>query len=399
LTGGFYDAAPNLQTIVFNGALAEQAILPQKSRQQTVREEKPWIKLLRKGDGTPLQQVLLFDETDDGTNPSEHTVVESSVRIFTIEANDWKEWVLRPDFDSSTPADFDFLLDSREILITFGDGDKGRVVPKDVEIYATYLLTRAASGNVPARSITQIAAISHNQGISAEAYADIKGRLSEITNPLAAEGGVRPETVSDAAARAILARDQTPRAVTLEDYERLAKRTPGVRLARVFARANLHPSFPCFDALGVITVVVVPFLPRKKPSAGLNLCRTVADYLNRRRVIGTRVEVVGPTYVDVTVKAQVQAIRGADHSQLRQRLVLALNAFFDPLTGGPEHQGWPFGRDVYRAEVLQVLDEESGVEHVLLLELVDGLSKARCSNICLGPMDLVVAGNHQIEVM
>jgi hypothetical protein len=41
-----------------------------------------------------------------------------------------------------------------------------------------------------------------------------------------------------------------------------------------------------------------------------------------------------------------------------------LRAFFDPLRGGPEDQGWPFGRDVYASEVYQVIEQTSGVDHV-----------------------------------
>ena len=49
------------------------------------------------------------------------------------------------------------------------------------------------------------------------------------------------------------------RAVTLDDYERLAARTPGGhRIARVTAIANMHPDFPCFKAhLGIVTVIVL----------------------------------------------------------------------------------------------------------------------------------------------
>ena len=57
------------------------------------------------------------------------------------------------------------------------------------------------------------------------------------------------------------------------------------------------------------------------------------------------------------VRATVRACPGVNRSGLNGRLAAALDRFFHPLAGGPEGGGWPFGRDVYRSEVLQVLDE------------------------------------------
>jgi hypothetical protein len=140
-------------------------------------------------------------------------------------------------------------------------------------------------------------------------------------------------------------------------------------------------------------------MPVKKPVPSRGLLRTVASYLDRRRVIGTRVEVVGPTYLDVTVRAKVRAVKNASKTNLTVKIVKALDDFFDPLTGGPEQTGWPFGRDVYRSEVLQVIDEVIGVDHVIDLELSAEGCEPQCGNICLAPDWLVSAGEHVIEVL
>src|SRR5690606_18615175 len=128
------------------------------------------------------------------------------------------------------------------------------------------------------------------------------------------------------------------------------------------------------------------------------LRRMVAAYLNLRRVICTRVEVVGPTYTRVTVQARVRLCRGVNAMALRQRIVALLQNFLDPLGGGPNGTGWPFGRDVYRSEILQAIDEVEGVDHVLALELVANDGEPHCANICLPPTGLVESGKHQIVV-
>ena len=77
----------------------------------------------------------------------------------------------------------------------------------------------------------------------------------------------------------------------------------------------------------------------------------------------------------------------------------ALNKFLDPLVGGPDGSGWPFGRDVYRSEIMRIIDEVPGVDYVASLELIGGDGQPQCGNVCLGPTWLVAAGTHQIIVL
>jgi hypothetical protein len=149
----------------------------------------------------------------------------------------------------------------------------------------------------------------------------------------------------------------------------------------------------------VISVVVLPFLPAERPMPSRGLRRLVGAWLAPRRVLGTRIEVAAPQYVAVTVRAQVRACSMVDPSALAARLRRRLDDFFHPLRGGPRAEGWAFGRDVYRSEVLQVLDESEGVDCVLQLELVDGEGTAVCGNLCLPPCGLVDSGEHSIEVL
>jgi hypothetical protein len=122
-------------------------------------------------------------------------------------------------------------------------------------------------------------------------------------------------------------------------------------------------------------------------------------YLDRRRVICTRVEVMAPEYLEVTVQAGVAVRSGADRSAVLVRILDGLNQFLDPLTGGPDGRGWPFGRDVYRSEVLQLLDGVAGVDHVLSLTLRTGEGPAQCGDLRLCPGWLTTPGTHEIEVV
>ncbi len=450
---GAFDAPPVIETVIFNAIVAEQSVpagmkfviaqkatvvgtAPQPGEQTRLRLQfdaqgrihhlefdaetnAPKFTLLEYtaatavatgsltlealfvgvGEGKPFQELAL----------REAPVMESSFRLFTLEDDGWREWNLRRDFDASRRDDAHFLLDATSGEIRFGDGEKGRVAPVGCLIFAKCNVTAAEDGNLAARTITRLADSAHNHALYAN-FDQLKKRFDcqhipptdciSVSNSIAAGSGRAAETLNKAAARAIELMNESWRAVTLADYETLALKTPGVRLARVKAWAGLHAEFPCLKAPGIITVVVLPAMPvaRPQPSAGLR--RVVAAYLQQRRLIGTRVLVVGPDYREVTVRATVKSFDAVGKAALERRIKEALDIFFSPFDGGgPEGAGWPFGRDVYRSEVLQVLDEVAGVDHVVSLELIADNCDPQCGNICLAPTQLVAAGKHAIEVI
>jgi predicted phage baseplate assembly protein len=187
--------------------------------------------------------------------------------------------------------------------------------------------------------------------------------------------------------------------VTLLDFERIALEVPGTHIARARAWAGIDPTYPCLKAPGTVTVVIVPALPSGRPEPSPALLEVTRRYLDRQRVIGTRLVVLGPTYLTVTVQARVRAKSQTNLIRVLNEIISGLDTFLDPLRGGPNGRGWPFGRDVYRAEILQVIDNVSGVDHVLELELAADNGEAQCANLCVGPTWLVTPGLHQIEVV
>lgn len=446
---GAYDAPPIIRSVIMNAAVAEQAIPVQQrllfARSAAVSGDEPLpgqtatlrlrvnergeiVELLcdRNAQDEPAFMVLRYEKNSsgaplsltiegcwlgmgDGTPRQKMTlpsalVQQPSLSLFSLENNQtlsesrWRNWDIQQDFAFSNRTDAHFLLEPTVGQVSFGDGENGRVPARGSLFFAVYRATRAAAGNLAAYTAMQLLDSPHNR-VVVQNFDAAKQSLGEIVNALDATGGGAAETLEDAAGRAIELMSQPQRAVTLKDYEYLALKTPGAKLGRATARANLHASFPCLKATGVITVIVLPNMPVSKPAPNLGLRRTVAAYLNPRRVIGTRVEVVGPTYLDVAVHAEIKALANVSKAGVRQRIVDSLNDFFGPLKGGPEGTGWPFGRDVYRSEVMQVIDEVFGVDHVIELELIAEGCEPQCGNVCLAPTWLVSAGDHVIEVI
>ncbi len=382
LAAGEYDAPPILHNAILNAAPVEQAV-PASSESAIDDGE---LNIVDRGLGEPLQKVVL--------QPA--PVQSHSVEVLTLEDELWHSWTRRPDFDASSEDDRHFLLDETTGTVTFGDGDRGLPPPRGALIFARYRTTLAAQGNVLPERISRLSNSAHNRAlIDVEA---VRAALRTISNPSQATGGADAETLAHAEGRALEEVNRVTRAVTVADIEHLAMTTPGTDVARVAVKTNLDARYPCLRAPGATTVILLPkiTIPEAQPSPGLRIA--VNRYLNRRRILGNRIEVVGPVYTKVTVQARVQSRNGADAVRIRQDILQALNDFFDPLSGGPEKTGWPFGRDVYRSEVLHTIDGVPGVENVVTMELIANGGQPSCGNLCIGPCGLVVSGEHEIVV-
>jgi Baseplate J-like protein len=188
-----------------------------------------------------------------------------------------------------------------------------------------------------------------------------------------------------------------PRAVTLLDLERIAFATPGASLARARALGGIDVDVACAGAPGTVSVVVVPFLPRRRPQPTPDLVARVARQLAAHKTVGTRIRVAGPTYTAVDIAASVAATEGSDRVRTRAAIERAIRTFLDPLVGGPDGQGWPFGRDVYRTELMTVVGAVPGVELVTDVRVTADPCDA-CPNACVPDGALVNISSLAVEV-
>ncbi|HEX6050238.1 MAG TPA: putative baseplate assembly protein [Gemmatimonadaceae bacterium] len=325
-------------------------------------------------------------------------IVASTFRLLSLEESALRSWRRRADFLASRRTDAHFVLDPTRGLVDLGDGEHGRVAPSGARLFARYHATLAELGNVPAARSFELDDSPGNRARVGD-IAAARHDLAAASNPVPIAGGVRAETLAHAIGRAIDDREAPRRAVTLTDYEILARQTPGTRIARASARANVRPGLACVSASGHVLVLIVPDSGAPRPAPSLGLRAAVTRYLSRRRIVGTRVEVIGPEYVAVAVRATIAAFPRLNKSEVRARAIAALNRFFDALRGGPDGTGWPFGRDVYRSEVLEILDRTEGVDRVESLAFTVEGCAGHCGNVCLPANGLVASGAHQIEVV
>jgi predicted phage baseplate assembly protein len=213
------------------------------------------------------------------------------------------------------------------------------------------------------------------------------------------------ETVDQARQRGPLALRTRDRAVTGEDYEQLARRAaPGI------ARVRCIPATSAAEAGGVRVLVVPSAAPDDDSRLRFgdlvpddDTLTVVAEYLDERRPVGARVVVEPPRYLGVTVVARLTARRRVATDSLKREALRALYQYFDPVRGGPDGDGWPFGRPVQSGEVHAVLQRLPGTEIVdeVFLFAVDprtGERGERVQRVDLDKHDLVFSVGHQVRV-
>jgi hypothetical protein len=365
LASGTYDAAPVATHIVLNGVLAEQTAAVPKTIQAT-------------GNGE-FDQTIVLDPAP---------VIEESVTLSSAEDSTSYTWTRQWDFDASSRASRHFLIDAETGLITFGDGEKGLAPVGGAAFVVSFLSTRAEDGNLPQGRVFRL--------LDAIAGGD---SIVGLSNATAATGGEPAESVIAAAGRAIEMLRTPQTAITISDYEVLTLQTPGTDFARVAVVPNCHPAFDCIEAPGIVTVIPMTHLPDRAPVPSSGTLSLAANYLNRRRMIGTRIEVAAPRYLKIAVRASFHALPGTSPAMLLLRVQAALDAFLNPVHGGPDQDGWPCGRDVYRSEILQQIDGVSGVDHVLSLALQAGDCEPVCGNVCVPALWFVTAGSHELQIL
>ncbi|MEU9520861.1 putative baseplate assembly protein [Streptomyces sp. NPDC048224] len=361
----------------------------------TVHAETVHDEALGESTGLPGQRLRLQHAPVVADDPS--------VLLQTAEDDGWQDWQVVPHFAGSRPDDHHITLDAATGEISFGpavreaDGtlrQYGTVPPKGAVIRALrYRTSGGRAGNV-ARGAVQVLRTSIPY-------------VSEVVNREAARGGVDGETVEEAKLRAPITLRAQERAVTLRDYEELARRA-APETARITCLEGKENEYGAHAVRVLVVPQAVPDpggrLRFEQLVPGDALLHRITRHLDERRLIGTRLSVGPPYYQGVTVVATIHAFRDVDADRVRRQAHDALYRHLDPLTGGADGRGWPFGRPVQTGEVFAVLQRVPGVELVdeVVLHPADPLTGKRgdpTDRIDLEAPALVFSYDHRVRVI
>lgn len=316
------------------------------------------------------------------------------VKLTEVTATGYEQhqWHVVPDFTRAGPKDRVVVVDREHATIRFGDGLNGK-------------LPRLAPGALPQIGVTYAAGGGELGNVARCAWESVSAPLPDALSYVDARGGRDAETIEDAHGRATAALRKPTRAVNSGDHEAIARDTPGVAVARAHAEVGLELG-ECGVVPGVTTVFVVPGLhsrTRKRVRANQEVAAPIPDpgmldevraQFARTRLVGEIIYVEPAHYRRVRVRVTVF---GAPHDRdaVRKRVGASLRVYLDPLLGGDDGQGWPFGAPIRPTALLGVAQRELGDRgeiHEIVVAL-DDEPYQKCEDVPIRPYELCeVAG-------
>lgn len=176
-------------------------------------------------------------------------------------------------------------------------------------------------------------------------------------NPEKGRGGVFPETVKRAAERFAEERNLPESAVTAEDYEYLVKNIPGLCIHKVKAVMDRRKN--------QVALYVKPYRKDKFPGLPLHYKEMIYDYLDKRRLLTTRIEIFAPVYLPIDVQAAIYVKQYFKNS--RAAIEAAIRKELDYTEG---NKG--MGETVYFNQVLHAVEALDCVEYIYDFKLMPG---------------------------
>jgi predicted phage baseplate assembly protein len=354
------------------------------------------VEELGESDGTPGQRFRLTHAPVLPLAPGE------TLEVTDPTTGERELWEPRDSFAESGPDDRHFVLDPASGELELGPAVRagggrwrryGAVPPARAALrFTRYRHGGGSRGNVAAGTLTVL-----RSGIPT---------VASVTNPRGATGGVDPEPLNSARNRAAMEIRTRHRAVTAEDFEFLCgEASPRVARAR------------CLEPANGSRAVRVHIIPRVEPAErelkldeitpDETLMREVAAYLDERRMVGTRVELLPARVRGVSVVVSLQASLRADIARVEYDVAHALYVYLNPLVGGSldgPADGWGFGRTLNVGELYGIVHAVAGVDFVKVLRVYETnlatheqSSQPAASHILLDPDEVIASARHIVR--
>lgn len=262
-----------------------------------------------------------------------------------------------------------FELDAEAGTLRFGDGVRGRVPERQMRIRLAHgRFGGGRAGNLPAGSLAEVAGarlVGSRRTLPA----------IKVLQPLPTSGGEDAESLAAAERRIPALLRHRERAVTAEDYRRLALEVPGAEVGRVDVLPRFKPRERRFDVPGVVSVMVLPARalgPAPNPRPDRPFIERVHAHLAARTPLATECYVIGCEYVAIGLAVAVVIRDGFAREAVLFEVRETLRRLLWPLPPhGPGGAGWPLRRAVRERELEVEISRVAGVAEVAGLNLFE----------------------------
>ncbi|OGN87555.1 MAG: putative baseplate assembly protein, partial [Chloroflexi bacterium RBG_13_46_14] len=315
--------------------------------------------LLGTGSGEPGQVFQLLNTPVLAREQGE------TVQVETENEREYESWQEVTDFADSDPDDRHFTMDDNTGEIRFGPSIKqpsgeerqyGKIPPSGRLIrFSSYRSGGGIIGNVGEGTITVLK--------SSIPYID------SVKNYERAMDGIDAEKLELAKLRVPHILRTNTAAVTREDFEYLA-----VEASRNIVRAKSIAPGDVADSrnlsAGTVRVLLVPrvtefegYISPEQLDLPRKVREEVAAFLDERRLLGTRLELGDPRYLYVAIEVHARIMRGFQQQAIAD-IEKRLYHYVNPICGGADSTGWPFGRSLNQSEILACLQGIQNVDYI-----------------------------------
>jgi predicted phage baseplate assembly protein len=398
-----FAAPPRLRQLQVNVAAARhwQRIDPDATILKALNGQvSQWLPLPGQHLDLPGAQAILLDASSmlQRLHPSQKPPEQNP--LLTIRERDGQEyqWIAVSDFVFAGRKDRVFVIDRAAGALRFGDGRTGRIPDphqQDALSSVAWTLGGGLSGNGGTTSnwrTTGMASVT-------------------AANLVPAVGGADAETIAQARVRAGAALTEVHRAVTPADHETIATATPGVAVARAHAAVGDHPGYPCTLVPGAVSVYVVPAAPRgdgdwdrldfiAAPQPDPGMLSQVCTALGQARLLGEELFVRAPRYRAARLQVELTGTP-RNPAAVRSNVQRALRQYLDPLTGGDDGNGWPFGAPLRPSALVREAQGAAGHDgevSSVAVALDDAASWEDCRDVAIRPHELVMVKVEDVQV-
>jgi hypothetical protein len=257
-------------------------------------------------------------------------------------------WMPKRDLFESGPTDPDFVVETEadgRAWLRFGDDKLGLRPEPETSFTTTYRVGNGVAGNVGAESIAHLST----------ADSALASAVSVVRNPLAARGGVEPESMEAVREYAPAAFRTQERAVTEVDYANVTERHPEVQRAVATFRwtGSWHTVFITVDRMGGLLV--------DDPFKG-----AIRQFVERFRMAGYDLEVDGPRFVSLDIEMHACVQPDYFRMDVKQALLdLFSNRLLPNGRRGLFHpDNFTFGQTVYLSPMIAAAQAVAGVASV-----------------------------------
>lgn len=256
-------------------------------------------------------------------------------------------WRPQPDLLGSGPDDAQFVVEidtNGTAQLRFGDGTNGKQPVAGDDFKAIYRVGNGTAGNVGANCL-----------INCSAPVAASATIQTCTNPIAATGGLDPETAAQIRRRAPQAFMTQERAITMQDYVSAVELNPQIEDAAAQPRWT-----------GSWYTIFIAAEPQANGPLSKALRRSLTKTVNAYRLAGQAAYIEPPQYVPLSITLTVCVDPDSFAADVRVALVQVLGSCKLP-NGMPAYfapQNFELGEPVYLSPLYAAARTVPGVTRV-----------------------------------